>query len=275
MTISALSTLLPPATAEIGLARRISRLFASDGRTLTVGYDHAVSVGTVGNRLSRLPWLAQQSLDGGADALQMGLNAARWVGPVLTSAPGRGLVLRIDQSDVDDQASQSVDASVAWGSPAQVAGACGDAVVVFYVHDERDGSVGRQHAGVVGTAAAQCQALGMPLMVEVLVKSASSSLASLSVAAIDAARIAYELGADIVKIDQTPDPAAMRDLVEAVPVPVLQRGGPPRDTLRETLEDLEASMRAGAAGAVFGRTVWQHENPEDVTRRLAAVVHGR
>ncbi|MHA7134734.1 class I fructose-bisphosphate aldolase [Oerskovia turbata] len=275
MTTSALPTLLPPATAEIGLARRVSRLFGQDGRTLTVGFDHAVSVGTVGNRLSPLPLLAQLSLDGGADALQMGLNAARWVGPVLTSAPGRGLVLRIDQSDVDDTAAQSVGASVAWGTPAQVAAASGDAVVVFYVHDERDGSVGRRHAAVVGAAAGQCQALGLPLMVEVLVKSAETSAARLSAAAIDAGRIAYELGADIVKIDQTPDPAAMKELVEAVPVPVLQRGGRPRDTLRETLADLDASMRAGAAGAVFGRTVWQHENPQDVTSQLAAVVHGR
>ena len=41
----------------------------------------------------------------------------------------------------------------------------------------------------------------------------------------------------------------------------------------DVLELAENSMKAGAAGLSFGRNVFQHNNPESMSRALAAIVH--
>jgi len=261
-------------THAVGHSRRLARLFGSDARTLIVGFDHAVSTGTAGGTLAAIPALARQSWRGGTDALQIGLQSVRELDAEVASAPEVGLVLRIDQSSVSDESQQVVPVSVRWASPRQVSQAAGDAAVVFYVHDLRDPRIGSAHAEMVGAVADECSELGLPLMVEVMVKSQDVRPERISSAMIDASRIAFELGADLVKVDCTPAPEAMRDLVDAVPVPVLLRGGSP-STLAQTRSVLENCLDAGVAGAVYGRTIWQSRDPEYVTRELRAVIHGR
>lgn len=262
-------------TPAVGHSRRMARLFAADGRTLVVGFDHAVSTGTVGGTLTAIPDLVRQSLRGGADALQIGLQTLRELDSEVTPATDVGLILRIDQSSVTDDIRQVVPVSVRWASPRQVAQAAGDAVVVFYVHDLRDSTIGGAHAEMVGAVACECAELGLPLQVEVMVKAGVTSDTVMSAAMIDASRIAFELGADLVKVDCTPLPDAMGDLVDAVPVPVLLRGGSPRSTVGETRSILETCLDAGVAGAVYGRTIWQSQNPEQLTRDLRLAIHGR
>lgn len=263
-------------TTEAGSARRLARLFGQDGRTLIIGYDHAVSVGTAGGVLAAIPSLARQSLRGGADALQMGLNSARLLESDRSGPRLPGLALRIDQSSVTDDPHQVVDPPTRWATGSQALRAGGDAVVIFYVHDTRHPELSHAHARMVGTTAHECAELGMPLMVEVMVKSDSDpGVTALSQTMIDAARIAFELGAGIVKIDRTPSPEAMPELTSAVPIPVLLRGGEPRESIADSLSDLERCLDAGVTGAVYGRTVWQSGDPEGVTRRLGAVIHGK
>lgn len=262
-------------THSVGHSRRLARLFAADGRSLVIGFDHAVSRGSAGGTLGSIPALARECWAGGADALQLGLQSLRAVDTDVASAPGVGLVVRIDRSDVTDDAQQTVPVAVQWASPHQVAQVAGDVAVVFYVHDLRDPSVGAAHARMVGAVAEECADLGLPLMVEVMIKhELGGADAVIGAAMIDATRIAFELGADLVKVDMPQSPALMRDLVDAVPVSLLLRGGPPKATLAETCRALEASLDAGVAGAVFGRTVWQSRDPRQTTRELAAVVHG-
>lgn len=87
------------------------------------------------------------------------------------------------------------------------------------------------------------------------------------------ARIAAELGADIVKV---PMPSSNQDeiktIVKRCPVPVVAAGGPKLDDDRQVLELAEAVMKAGGFGITFGRNVFQHEDPEIITRALRAIV---
>lgn len=57
-------------------------------------------------------------------------------------------------------------------------------------------------------------------------------------------------------------------------VPVLAMSyarGPGTD--RETVEMVRGTMDAGAAGVSMGRSIFQHENPEAITRAVSAVIH--
>jgi DhnA family fructose-bisphosphate aldolase class Ia len=55
-------------------------------------------------------------------------------------------------------------------------------------------------------------------------------------------------------------------------VPVLVRGGG-KDDLRAVLNKSAALMRQGAKGMVYGRNIYQHENPKSVVNALMAMIH--
>ena len=87
------------------------------------------------------------------------------------------------------------------------------------------------------------------------------------------ARVAAELGADIVKVVYTGDPESFRKVVEGCPIPVVIAGGPKMNNDMEILEMVEGAMKAGAKGVSIGRNAFQHENPEKIVRAIAAIVH--
>jgi fructose-bisphosphate aldolase/2-amino-3,7-dideoxy-D-threo-hept-6-ulosonate synthase len=87
-----------------------------------------------------------------------------------------------------------------------------------------------------------------------------------------AVRLAEELGADLVKTAYSGDSGGFEGVVESTRLPVLIAGGS-RGTDRETLSMVRGAMDAGAAGVSMGRSIFQHDDPEAITRAVAAVVH--
>jgi class I fructose-bisphosphate aldolase len=86
------------------------------------------------------------------------------------------------------------------------------------------------------------------------------------------ARVAAELGADIVKVAYTGDTDSFRKVVEGCPIPVVIAGGPKMGNDEEILEMVEGAMRAGAAGVSIGRNAFQHEDPEKIVRAITDIV---
>jgi DhnA family fructose-bisphosphate aldolase class Ia len=87
------------------------------------------------------------------------------------------------------------------------------------------------------------------------------------------ARIAAELGADAVKTPYTGDPATMRQVVEGCPVPVLVLGGVRSSLPEPVLEATRGALAAGARGVVYGRNVWQADDPVLMCGLLRDVIH--
>jgi DhnA family fructose-bisphosphate aldolase class Ia len=87
-----------------------------------------------------------------------------------------------------------------------------------------------------------------------------------------AARLAEELGADLVKTVYTGDAKTFRDVTATVTIPVLVAGGPKMETDREVLELVHGAMRGGAAGVSIGRNVFQHRSPKRMTAAIARIV---
>ncbi len=124
----------------------------------------------------------------------------------------------------------------------------------------------------------QCDAFGMPLMIEPLVFQANAKGGGYMVDGnpqkiIPLVRQAVELGADIIKADPTDDVGAYHQVIEtAGGLPVLVRGGG-RATEHEILTRTAALIQQGASGIVYGRNIIQHPQPAKMTRALMAVVH--
>jgi class I fructose-bisphosphate aldolase len=88
-----------------------------------------------------------------------------------------------------------------------------------------------------------------------------------------AARVGYEMGADIVKVSYTGSEETFKEVVSGCGVPVVIAGGPKMDSDREILEMVKGSIEAGGAGVSIGRNVFQHKNPTGIVQAISAIVH--
>jgi class I fructose-bisphosphate aldolase len=88
------------------------------------------------------------------------------------------------------------------------------------------------------------------------------------------ARLALEMNADFVKVPYTGDAESFSWVVRAAGrTGVLAQGGKKTDW--ENLEEeVKGVMEAGAAGIAIGRNIWQDENPDEVSKKLAEIVYG-
>jgi class I fructose-bisphosphate aldolase len=88
-------------------------------------------------------------------------------------------------------------------------------------------------------------------------------------------RIALEMGADFVKVPYTGDVESFRWVVaSAGKVKVMIQGGS-KKTEEELLGEVKGAIEAGATGVAIGRNVWQNPNPEEVAKKVAAIVYER
>jgi DhnA family fructose-bisphosphate aldolase class Ia len=127
----------------------------------------------------------------------------------------------------------------------------------------------------VAAMARACESWGVPLMVEPVLwgRTVPDGERAHPHRVQSIARIAVELGADLLKVPYPDDPESFRTLVEASPVPVLILGGPRAETEREMLAGVAGALAAGGRGVAFGRNVFQHRSPTATVRALRALAH--
>ncbi len=121
-----------------------------------------------------------------------------------------------------------------------------------------------------------CDRYGMPMGVEPLSfkKTKDGMVGDLNPAkVVTLARMAAELGADIIKTDSTDPEEEFHRVIEAASgVPVTVRGGSKASDL-QVLQHTEKLVGQGIAGIVYGRNVIQHKDPKGMTAALHAVLH--
>jgi DhnA family fructose-bisphosphate aldolase class Ia len=88
-----------------------------------------------------------------------------------------------------------------------------------------------------------------------------------------AARVAAELGADLVKVSYTGDAESFRTVVEGCSVPVLIAGGEKAENDIDVLKNIKNAILAGGGGVSIGRNVFQHEDPGQMIRAIKAIIH--
>jgi fructose-bisphosphate aldolase/2-amino-3,7-dideoxy-D-threo-hept-6-ulosonate synthase len=128
------------------------------------------------------------------------------------------------------------------------------------------------HLRACGQIARECAAWGMPFLIRIDTmltdarRQYSATLTGLG------ARMAYELGADLVVVNYPEVTAAFAEVLPGVPIPVLIGGGPRMDTDEALLDSVAQATAAGARGvALPGPLFWQ-DGPTDTLARLGRIV---
>jgi class I fructose-bisphosphate aldolase len=146
-----------------------------------------------------------------------------------------------------------------------------DAAKVVLVYGREDPDVLQSNIEFVASAAVACREAGIPLIVEPTLWGERATDEFDTEYLVHANRLAFELGADILK---SPYPQSGFDrIVNNAPQPVYIAGGPAAETDREVLEMVRGACDAGALGVMFGRNIWQRDDPAAIIDALSAIIH--
>jgi DhnA family fructose-bisphosphate aldolase class Ia len=261
---------------NIGKELRAKRIW-KHARAVIIPFDHGSYAGVVAG-LENPRLLTERIARTRADAVLVTPGVLRTIAPALA---GLGVMLRLD-GGFTSFASVPTD-YLTMVEPDEAVALGADAAIVFTFIGTQDEAASLQRLGRTAAAAARW---GLPLVSEVLApgylrnhfasdivpeprKNADPGEETRNVT-----RIAAEAGADIIKTRYTGDVGGFRSVVDSCGAPVIVAGGPNvNGTDEELLRLTHDCMRAGAAGVIFGRNVWQHPKMEKMINAICAIVH--
>jgi DhnA family fructose-bisphosphate aldolase class Ia len=149
-----------------------------------------------------------------------------------------------------------------------------DAAICYLFIGQHDLSRETRSMTNAALAAAEARRWGLPLVIEPMAARGGrlDPFAAATVAM--NTRMAVEIGADVVKTDWPRDVAAFATVVDAAAeTPILIAGGARTGDDRETLRMVDAILRAGADGILFGRALFQSPRPLALMRAVRALIH--
>lgn len=253
------------ATAALGRAIRMRRLFGPSGRTVTVALDQAVPRG-VAPRLADIAPTYASIAAARPDAVTMFKGLA---GALLAHNPTPvPFVMKVSTFSVDfhltrEAAVGSVDEALRLGADAV---ACGISAGSSYQVE------GFSELAAITARAAE---VGMPVICHAYPSGElwAEDKKGSTEAVLYAARAAAEMGTDIVKTWYTGSAEEFAKVVEGVPAIVVAAGGAQADNPLDVLRQAAAVVEAGGYGVTAGRNVWGAVDPGRMVTALRAVVH--
>lgn len=244
-----------------GKELRLNRIFKQDGRALVFALDHGLGIGPLPGLINADQTISA-AVDGGIDAVLTTVGIASRYPSAFREV---SLILRLDGAfSIYTGGLERMDLVYDVETALHIGA---DAVCCMgFVGGEDEGRTLKY----LGEIAAQCFYWQIPLMAEMLVMDQENTSNPEAVAL--AARTGVESGADFIKTTFTGNADEFRQVVDGCFRPVLVRGGSKQKEL-ELLTSVEQALTAGASGAVIGRNIWQHENPEAMAQALFGVIH--
>ncbi len=247
-----------------GKSIRMERIVdRTTGNCVIVPMDHGVSIGPV-EGLIDMKKTVDDVANGGATAVLMHKGLIRF--SHRTSGRDIGLVLHLSAS-TDIGVTSNSKTLVASVEEALKIGA--DAVSVHINVGAETESVMLSDLGMI---AEECNDWGMPLIAMAYPRGPCIADSYNPAVVAHAARVATELGADIVKCSYTGDVKSFEKVVNGALAPVVIAGGPKMNSDLDILNMVYDSLQAGGHGVSIGRNVFQHHNVRAMTKAISDIV---
>lgn len=248
-----------------GKTLRLQRFFTrGDGRLVLFPLDHGVSCGPI-RGLEDMAAVMRYGINSGADGLVLHKGMMAYLERLSGRLPG--IFMHLSAST---QIGPAFHHKVLVGSVEEAIrrGADGISVHVNLGDDSEPHML--KDLGLVGEA---CARWDLPLLIMIYVRGAHAPKPVTDDAIAHAARVAAELGADIIKIPAPQHVESMERIAVGVPVPVVMAGGHKEADERAFLGKIQQALQAGFAGVAVGRNVFQHPNPERFLSAIVSLVH--
>jgi class I fructose-bisphosphate aldolase len=246
---------------RIRMERIINR---NTGRTVIVPMDHGISVGPI-DGLKDMKSAIQQVAEGGANAIveHKGLVSGGHRG----KGQDIGLIIHLSGST---SLSPNPHAKTLVCSVEEAIKLGADAVSI---HVNLGNGQEKDMLNDFGKISYDSRTWGVPLLAMIYPRGEKIKDEYDVTVVKHAARVGYEMGADIVKVSYTGSRETFQEVVEGCPIPVVIAGGERMDSDRDILEMVKGSIEAGGSGVSIGRNVFQHKNPKTMVQAISAVVN--
>lgn len=250
----------------IGKAIRLERIIDRNSRrTVIVPMDHGVTMGPIPG-LQQMKATVNRIVEGGANAIiiHKGIVAAGHRG----GGKDIGLIIHLSGST---SMSPDPNAKVPVCTVEEAIRLGADAVSVHINLGAQTDDAMLAHLADVSR---RCTEWGIPLVAMMYARGAKITSEYDVKFVKHAARVANELGADVVKVNYTGSPQTFQEVVDGCTIPVVIAGGEKMETDEQVLQMVEGALKAGAAGVSIGRNAFQHDDPQRMVQAIAMVVHG-
>jgi len=249
----------------IGKKIRLERIINRETkRTIIIPMDHGLTVGPIKGIEKNLGEMVNKIALGGANAVLghvgIPLFAHRGYGPDI------GLILHLSGST---SLSPDSNYKVLVNTVLEAVKFGADGVSI---HINIGTKTDPEMLEILGKVSRECRDLGMPLLAMMYPRGENiEDEYNVEVVKITA-RVAAELGVDIVKTNWTGDPDSFKEVVDGCMAPVIIAGGE-KAGIREILEITKQSIDLGGAGVAYGRNVFQADDPTKFLKALYLIVH--
>ena len=264
--------------ARTGKKIRLGRLFDQQSRkTLIVAYSHGVLMG---------PRLGMKSLE---EMRRMSLSLNRANG--LMVAPG--LVTPLEEAFIGPQCPSLIvhldyqsfsreimpyteGATVEMAQIEDIVAAGADGVMTYLYIGYEDPEREKMEIARNARLARACEKWGVIMMIEPRSAREARTPEDKTDPKILGlyCRVSAEIGADLVKCIHPGNEEALHSVIEGCPAPVLVAGGSRAEKSEKAYSRAASAMRAGAAGLVYGRNIYEALDPVTELERYLQIVHG-
>lgn len=270
-----------PLGATSGKRIRLGRLAnPTSGRSMVATIAHGLYGGPFADEPERAAYtpLVRQVGAAGADAV---ITTPGLLGHVVDAFVGKaapGLILCLDWNNVFRDRETRLgfpegrQALIAQIEDAVRLGA--DAVMTYLFLGLDDAEAEARQVEYNGRISRACEETGLVRIIETMARGRRLGADAFRPEYVQLhTRIAAEVGADLIKTDYTGDLESFHRVVARCPVPILAAGGPRTASPRQALEIAHNVIQAGGAGLVFGRNIFQADDPARMSAALAGIVH--
>jgi len=258
---------------NIGKSSRIDTLFNSNDNAFVVAFDHGILMGPI-DGIKDIESSVSKVVQGGPDAIQVTPPIAKVISENFLGRNSPSLIARLDTSNLWRSSPEpksgyytdlfSVKDAVRLNAQAVVT-----YLLVGFENDQDEA----YNLKILSKIAHEAHDYGMPLIIEPLgIAKGYQAVRDKDVISL-AVRMATEVGADLLKVDYTGDKSSFREILDSTTCPVMIRGGPKTKTLADSLQMVSDSLEIGANGIVFGRNIWQSDDPTKITKVYSDFVH--
>lgn len=245
----------------IRLERIINR---TSGKTVIVPMDHGITMGPI-QGLEDMKDTVGKMVDGGANAIVLHKGIVK--AGHRRGKKDVGLIIHLSAST---SLSPCPNTKVAVCSVEEAIRLGADAVSV---HVNLGADDDYRMMEFMGDVSESCHYWGMPLLAMIYTRGQKIDNEYDVKYVKHAARVAAELGADIVKVNYTGSPETFSEVTRGCPVPVVIAGGEKLETDEDLLHMVAGSLASGAIGVSIGRNVFQHDDPSGIVRAISLMVH--
>ncbi len=265
-------------TAGIGKQVRLGRILPGAGRKgACFAADHGMQLGPIPG-LADLRAAIRDAAEAGFDAVILSPGGLAACADLFANRDAPAAILRLDQTTMWRMGGEtgyeeghtrlvaSVEDAVRMGA---------EGVITYFFVGHRDPALEDRMFEIAGAVARRARELGVVYVAEPMAAREGLYRKVFDGAVVAAnARMAIEIGADIVKCDWAGSVRGCRQVVAAaMGAPVMIAGGPRQGGAGDTVALVGELLEGGANGVMFGRSLFQDDDRRRLMRIVREMIH--